>query len=130
MWEFTIVGDPVPWTSWPKRGAPPAGFLNMQAWQAQIQAYAIRYWRGPDGPVEPLSGPVRLELEFYLPQPKKPTNKYPRADVTNLTKACEDALQGILFVNDSQVVVTSNKKAYVTGSDAGYTVIRVERLTD
>ena len=129
MWEFTVPGDPAPWTAWPKRGVPPEGFLRMQAWQSQIQA--IQYWRGGDGPGEPIAGPVRLELEFYLLPPKKPTNEYPRQDNTNLIKACEDALQGIVFVNDSQVVVTRAKKAYATkDSNAGFTVIRVEQLTD
>jgi hypothetical protein len=38
VWTFTVPGDPAPWTVWARQSAPPAAYLNMQAWQSQIQA--------------------------------------------------------------------------------------------
>lgn len=102
----------------------------MSAWQSIIEAYAIQYWRSDEGPGDTLTGPVRLEFMFYLTRPKRAKYAYPsKSDVTNLQKACEDALQHIIFENDSQVVVTSSRKAFVpAGQDEGFTVVRVESL--
>ena len=130
-WVEWLMGLPIGWTA-----LEPLATESYLQWLKSFcddvgVHSAIQYWRGGDGPGEPIAGPVRLELEFYLLPPKKPTNEYPRQDNTNLIKACEDALQGIVFVNDSQVVVTRAKKAYATkDSNAGFTVIRVEQLTD
>lgn len=47
-------------------------------------------------PLKPLEGPVCLSLTVYRPQK--------RGDLSNRIKVLEDALQGVLYVNDSQVV--------------------------
>ena len=78
--SFEVPGDPAPWTSWPKRGKPPIGFLRMQAWKLQIQAHARVAWG--DRPL--LTGNVRLRFVFYLPKKGK-------GDLTNMIKAAEDA---------------------------------------
>lgn len=140
MTQFTVPGQPAPWTVWARRSAPPPGFLVCQAWQAQIQAYARQYWynQGNRGPTK---GLVRLRLEFWLAYPssapksrlsaKKRWLKLHRGmkpDIDNLQKACSDALQGILYVNDSQVAHIESTKDFAYGPE-GYTNIWMEGLT-
>lgn len=47
------------------------------------------------GDREPVAGPVRLILDF--------TGARPNADLDNLIKAVEDALNGICYVDDHQI---------------------------
>ena len=62
-----------------------------------------------------LSGPLKLTLTFYAPRPKGHSGKkglkatapaYPitRPDVLKLARAVEDALTGVVWGDDSQVV--------------------------
>lgn len=73
---------------------------------------------------DPLEGPVSLSLRFRLPIPKS-YNKRVRAsmlagetppttkpDLSNMVKAIEDALNGVAFVDDSQVVRSFQTKIY------------------
>lgn len=64
---------------------------------------------------EPLQGPVGLSLQVFRPQPnsypKKPTrgNPWPWADVKkpdadNFAKIIQDALNGIAFRDDAQII--------------------------
>ncbi len=48
------------------------------------------------GPIEPLAGPVILTLDVYRPQKS--------GDLSNRIKVCEDALIGIAYADDKQVV--------------------------
>ena len=51
----------------------------------------------------PFSGDISIVCEFWKKRPKNPASvKY--GDLDNLIKAVLDALQGICFVNDSQVI--------------------------
>ncbi len=63
---------------------------------------------------EQFTGPLRVEINFYFPKPKKPTNPYPRGDVDKLLRSCLDAMTGIVWRDDSQVVEVSGTKSYVT----------------
>jgi Holliday junction resolvase RusA-like endonuclease len=79
---------------------------------------------------EPLTGPLRVRFNFQLLRPKghyktgknagnvkdsfinaMPTVK---PDLTKLIRSTEDALSGILFRDDCQIVETLAKKDYVT----------------
>jgi crossover junction endodeoxyribonuclease RusA len=139
IWTFKVPGDPVPWTVWARRGPPPTNYLRMQSWQAQIQAYARQY-----GPRTPIKGPVRLQMEFYLPWPKSAPKSNDRAkqryrclhrtkrpDLRNYTKACEDAMNGISYVDDGQVICAGpDIKDFGIDAKEGWTIITVEALTD
>lgn len=72
----------------------------------------------PDCPSEPMHGPVSLVLSFYLPRPQRmakdaeePHIKKP--DKSNLEKGIEDALTGIVWKDDSQIVESHTFKQYV-----------------
>lgn len=133
--SFEVVGDPAPWTVFTKRGAPSLGFQRMQSWQAQLQAMATVAMAGR----EPLTGPVWLRFAFYRPRPAW-APKGPEAfrrweakqiikkpDATNYQKAAEDAMQGILYETDAQVLSIQSVKTYArTGN--GFTVCWVVDL--
>ena len=73
----------------------------------------------------PLKGPVYVAMTFYLPRPKVHYNKsrtalsrsapeYPavRPDVLKLARSTEDALTGIAWLDDSQIVDECVRKRY------------------
>ena len=77
--------------------------------KARLAAFAAKAFP------EPLQGPVGLSLQVLRPQPKsypkKPTasKPWPWADVAkpdcdNFAKICQDALNGIAFVDDAQII--------------------------
>lgn len=111
---FVLPGiNPVPWTSpelaiAKKDGKPyPVAYAAepMKDYKRAI-ADAMRR-RYPD--IDPIEDEVGLRLFFYrrIEELKRHGSRSSRsnfADATNLQKSTEDALQGVLFVNDSQVV--------------------------
>ena len=66
--------------------------------------------------------PVKLECKFYLPPPVsmlrktlEPWKTLPhtkKPDIDNLAKALLDAMSGVIFVDDNQVIELNCKKAY------------------
>jgi len=58
--------------------------------------------------------PLRLELLFVFKTPKSSRNKYPmqRGDVDNYAKSVMDAMEGILFENDTQITELESRKMY------------------
>lgn len=55
----------------------------------------------------PFSGPVRLEIDFFRTPPKRGNlPRYPstRPDIDKLARAVLDALSGVLYHDDGQVV--------------------------
>lgn len=54
--------------------------------------------------IEPLDGRIAWDLTIHPRQPKKPTGARVRCmDVSNALKIAEDALNGIAWIDDSQV---------------------------
>ncbi len=91
--RFSVEGRAVPWSVPPKiRQKNPA----LTAWQTLVWAHAgTGYQNGQ----RPYLGPVELTVEIWL----KPKGNKP--DLTNCFKAIEDAIQGALIANDTQVRV-------------------------
>ncbi len=132
---FEVPGEPVPWTVYTRRGPPPPGFLAMQAWQEQIQAHMRHRW----GNREPLSGPVTLYAAFYRGWPRSAPQKdggaisrwynkhiIMKPDTTNYLKAFEDALIGIVFLDDAQTLDIRGHKDYASPGVSGYTVVTID----
>ncbi len=74
----------------------------------------------------PLDGPVELRVIFMLPRPKRLVWKRramlriwhtSRPDLDNLVKAVKDALTGIAWRDDCQVVGLSASKCYASGTE-------------
>lgn len=69
----------------------------------------------------PLNGPLRLRLTFFLQAPKNLDAKLragkniahvKKPDLSNIIKGIEDALKGICYHDDSQIVELRATKAY------------------
>lgn len=67
-------------------------------------------------PATLLEGPISLSLEFVLMRPKSVGKRrgWPivRPDLSNLAKGFDDALTGILWKDDAQIVRSSYGKVY------------------
>jgi Holliday junction resolvase RusA-like endonuclease len=93
--EFAVTGvRPVPWKApmVTKRGTYKS--KKVRDWQSTISRQA----RLAMGSRMPMSGPVALTFCFHLgPRDGTPP------DLSNLVKAAEDAIQGVVILNDRQV---------------------------
>ena len=135
MYEFVVDGEPVPWAVYTRRGKPSPGFESMKAWQAQIQTTVLQKYGRPL-----LTRPVQMDVTFFRtlpgPAPKshatwlrrcwKQVGKRP--DRTNILKAFEDGLNGILFTDDAIVVSGSTKKSFARPQEKPRTWCKVTPL--
>lgn len=83
----------------------------------------------------PLTGPLQVWLTFVFPRPKSMTRKRgdnPRAwksskpDIDNVYKSLADALTGIAWVDDSQVVWLNVQKFVAAGDEQSRVEVRIE----
>ena len=63
---------------------------------------------------KPLQGALRLVLFFYLLKPRSTKNTWPtsRPDLDNYVKLVKDAMNEIVYLDDSQVIWLEAKKLY------------------
>lgn len=108
---------------------------RSRPWKDQIAQIASAAMNG----TELLQGPLSVELAFYLTRPKghqgtqglntkgranpRPTT---RPDVLKLARAAEDALTGVVWHDDSQIVDELLEKHY---GDPPRVEIRIRQLT-
>ena len=91
-------------------------------WRSDCKAFAIGAYSGP-----PLTGALFLKVFFFMPRPKthfgtgknsntiKPSSPlYPtgKPDCTKLIRALEDALTGVVWRDDAQIVSQNIQKRY------------------
>lgn len=90
-----------------------------------------------DGP--PLEGPLSLDLVFVMPRPSskvwktRPMPRLPHSgkpDRDNLIKSFQDALEGLLFRNDSQICAGSTVKVIAAGDEQPHVEATIRVLTD
>lgn len=60
----------------------------------------------------PLTQTLECDFIFRIQQPKSTKLDYPRCDVDNLLKAIQDSIQGILIVDDNQIVEVRGRKEW------------------
>ena len=107
-----------------------AANAKTKPWQAQIASIAAKelHWRGGVW-----TGPIYLTVCFYLPRPKSLPKKVlyhlKKPDLDKLLRAVKDALTGIAYLDDAQVVTTHCTKIYAMGEQTG-AHIYVERLME
>jgi len=88
-----------------------------------------------------LEGPLVLTLHFYAPRPRShfgakglkpsaPVRPTARPDTTKLTRGVEDALKGIVFRDDAQVVDQHAHKHYGEPARCEVVVERLEEATE
>lgn len=115
--SFKIIGIPVPKgrPRFFRRGrfvgtyTPP----KTKNWETIVRGQAVA-----SRPPMLWEGPLRMKLIFMMPRPKslpkKVIHHIKKPDVDNLAKAIKDALQGIIYKTDSQVVMLTAMKIYAT----------------
>jgi Holliday junction resolvase RusA-like endonuclease len=77
---------------------------------------------------EPFEGPIQVDVEFYVKQPKKTKLSAPRADIDNYLKAVFDSLNGWLWDDDKQIHKVYAAKQWAPLAFGGYFSIGVSRL--
>lgn len=92
---------------------------KSKAYKALVRRYAAQ-----DAPKEPLDGAVTLDVQIYRSVPKSWSKKKREAaitgvihpttkpDVSNIVKGIEDALNGVWYKDDSQIVEERLIKGY------------------
>jgi crossover junction endodeoxyribonuclease RusA len=121
---FTVIGHAQPQGStkafMPKGARYPvvtSDNPNLKQWR-QLVAYAAQQHASAG----PLSGGVRVMLDFALQRPKslpKRTSQHlKKPDIDKLARAVLDALTGILYRDDSEVVRLDVTKRYAAPTEA------------
>jgi Holliday junction resolvase RusA-like endonuclease len=144
--QFRVIGRPQPGGS--KRAFPirAAGQLTGRVavtddnprtkdWKAEVIAAAMH---SVDGHPVPFTGPLYVELTFLLARPqghygtgrnhgiiRAGAPKFPgvRPDVSKLARPTIDALSGIVWRDDAQIVDERHKKVYETPTGC-YVVVK------
>jgi crossover junction endodeoxyribonuclease RusA len=121
--SFTVAGAAVPKGSMKafgfKRGDGSVGAFvtsdnrNLKGWETNVRSAAQQQCQG-----QFFDGAVRLAVVFFLPRPqslpKKVKHHVKKPDLDKLARAVKDALKGVLWQDDSQVVDLVARKAYAT----------------
>lgn len=106
--------------------------VRSKPWRDRVASAAAEAFSGP-----PLDGPLSLEVTFTLPRPRghfgkrgllASARRYPttRPDCTKILRSTEDALKGILWVDDSIIVSQHVEKRYGDKPGAMICVRRLE----
>lgn len=134
---YILEVNPEPWAVGPIAYARRAGKMTAYMGQnAQLAAYkeAVQEALLEQNP-EQINGEVSLRFYFWRTQADYETLQGRRArkheaDVTNLQKATEDALQGILFKNDKDVVDVRSVRVEQSPTAPGRVVVGVAPARD
>lgn len=114
MTAFFVPGVPATKGSWrPIRGKRGKTVLLPDNAREKPWALAVA-WSAKAARMRPLDGAVKVTIHCWFPRPKNPTNPFPaRNDVDKLARSTLDALTGIAWQDDQQVVRLVVTKAYV-----------------
>lgn len=130
---FVIPVNPYPWKVPPFTPARKGTKIFVKAGRDEgLHSYkqAVKEYIEKQ-PHEMIDGPVELEMWFYrnIPEYTTPQGRRARkheADTTNLQKSTEDALQGILYANDKDVVKVSSLRVEQSPTANSLIVVRVK----
>lgn len=121
---FIVPFAPVAWqragVTWTKQGPKHYTPAETRAWKKTVAVYARSAMRG----AAPFAGALQLTLAFEVPIPPSwPNWKRDAAargeiaptikpDADNFAKAVKDALNGIVWIDDAQVVEETIRKSF------------------
>lgn len=102
---------------------------NLKSWQSLVADAASRAI-GELPAFAIIDGPVRLTVQFYLPRPKslakRITAHVKAPDCSKLLRSTEDAMSGIVYRDDAQIIEIVAGKYYTGTTDPPHVNIRVE----
>ena len=119
--SFTIYGEPIPWKRPRFNGKSKHVYEDSKVREYKKQV--ISAFEESGGKVYEKDVPLRMSVRFYLQVPKSASKKkiremisklFPtkRPDNDNLYKGIADALNGIAYYDDSQIVITHIHKRW------------------
>jgi crossover junction endodeoxyribonuclease RusA len=121
VWSFYVPGRPVPLdrarSFWNDR-ARGVGVRNTPRVRAYKELVQLCCLKDKAKPPAPLQGPVKLTLRFYM--------KPPQADLSNLVKIVEDALNKMVYQDDRQVKKLDPELIEVRAANAEGTSVTIE----
>lgn len=104
-------------------------------WRGDVKRFAMDAYKG-----ELLEGPLSLSLRFHMQRPKghfrsgknahmlredAPVFHVSKPDALKMARAIEDALTGILWVDDSQIAIEQLEKVYSAKPGCSVSVQRI-----
>lgn len=112
--------EAIPWQRPAQSGDRRFTPAKTRHFQEQIRLYTSKYLASFDTPFDPLAGPIRVSISFFLSKPKSVKREIPsvKPDIDNLVKSVLDAVSktknspALLFENDSQIVSLKAEKHY------------------
>jgi crossover junction endodeoxyribonuclease RusA len=125
---FTVLGRPVPAVRMTQRGkfVSPGRARDRFKAQARMRHLAHRNliaWTARQRRVPLAEGPVRLRVAFYL---RPARGRVP--DLSNLVKLVEDALNGMAWRDDRQIVELVARRHIVKPGSDEWTDIDIEEV--
>lgn len=100
---------------------------KLKGWRREVAKVAQRVYRGPA-----LEGPMEVSVTFFLPAPKSMKRMKPhttRPDCDKLARAIGDALAGVIYRDDAQIIDWHPRKYYADAGTLPRAVITVTPLT-
>lgn len=100
---------------------------KLKKWQQMIKIAALG-----QRPPEILTGPISLDVVFVFARPKTVKRKCHTVapDRDKLLRAVQDALEGVIYKNDSQVIAGDTSKIYGDNQGAFIKIREVEKAND
>ena len=122
MISFTAYGVPAPKGSTKAFYRPGMRFpvvtedcKRTRPWAAIVKDAARQALNGDGIPFA--AGPVLVSIRFHMPRPKslpkRITMHTKKPDLDKLVRAVKDALTGVIWTDDSQVVTLTAHKSYI-----------------
>lgn len=142
MISFIVEGEP---KAQPRPRAFTRKFSNGIVAARMYDAGTAEGWKGlialaarPHKPAEPLEGPLRVDVDFFFPRPKRlmrradPDGPIPhtaKPDRDNCEKALTDALTQLGFWrDDAQVCAGEVRKFYTSKAGAPHARVSIEAI--
>ena len=102
---------------------------RLKPWRQEIASAALAVGATPK------PGPLALDLTFYLRRPPSRPKKYTaadkRPDSDKLARSVMDALTGVAWQDDAQIVTLVARKVYATNAEPeGVKIVLQEALGD
>lgn len=133
--SFTVYGEPIPWKRPRFNGKSKHVFEDSKV--KDYKAKVIEAFEESGGKVYEKDVPLRMSIRFYLSVPKSASERkkenliakfFPtkRPDNDNLYKGIADALNGVAYYDDSQIVITHIHKLWSINPRAEITIGEVK----